>query len=378
MNDPAPESPDKKSHDWISWLERRMNLTEIFSFLTSFGAVYTSIDTKRPIRQVIHEVAEHPVSVYAHWPRMLGLVIAILFALEAITGLLLAFYYQPTPESAFESTRIIVRDLPFGWLIHQVHSWGAYLLVAAIVIRLLRLFWDGLYRAPREMMWLFALGLVWIACLSDFTGQLLPWDNSSYWAVVRGIEVIGSLPLIAPLFSFIIGGSYVEADVLTRFYVLHVMVFPSLLVLFLYFTFSTHRLVGLSATPGAGPVRTTTFKNHIYKAIMLTVLAFGVLISLAVLLPFPFLSQADPYATPAGTTPPWYLLAPYAVLERGLGPAWIKGLFLIVVTLGVALFPIFLGGETTGRMLKRARLVGGVLFFAWLALTVVGALLEKS
>jgi quinol-cytochrome oxidoreductase complex cytochrome b subunit len=367
-----------RSGGWLQWLERRVNLSEIFSFITSFGAVYTPIDSQRPIREVIHDVAKQPVSVYAHWPRVLGLVIAILFALQAITGILLAFYYQATPESAFESTRIVVRDVTFGWLIHQVHSWGAYLLVAALVIRLLRLFWDGLYRAPRELMWMSALGLVWIAWMSDFTGQLLPWDNSSYWTVVRGIEVIQALPGIAPVFSFIIGGSHVEADMLTRFYVMHVLVFPILFVLFLYFTFATIRRVGLSPSPGADAGRSTSFRTHIYTAIILTVLAFGILVTLAVLLPFPFLSQADPYATPAGTTPPWYLLAPYAVLERGLGPAWIKGLLLIGIGLGVALFPLFLRGEATVRNLRRARLVGGIVFLVWIALTAVGALLEKA
>jgi len=73
-------------------------------------------------------------------------LISLLFLLEVVTGTLLAFYYQPTAATAFGSTQTIVRDVPFGWFIHQLHAWGAWMLVAIVVVRLVRLFWDGLYQ----------------------------------------------------------------------------------------------------------------------------------------------------------------------------------------------------------------------------------------
>jgi quinol-cytochrome oxidoreductase complex cytochrome b subunit len=379
MSEPTPSEPQgKKSGGWIDWLERRINLSEIFSYITSFGAVLTPIDSSRPIRDVVKEVGTQPVSVYAHWPRVLGLIAVILFVLQAITGILLAFYYQATPEAAFESTRIIVRDLPFGWLIHQIHSWGAYLLVAVLLVRLLRLFWDGLYRSPRELMWWCALGLVSISYTADFTGRLLPWDNDSYWSVVRGLEVITALPGFAPVFNFIIGGSHVVGDVLTRFYVLHVLILPLVFVVFLYLTFATLRRVGMSPAPGSVAMGSTSFRNHLYTTLILTVLAFGVLVSLAVLVPFPFLSEADPYTTPVGMVPPWYLLAPFAVLELAPIPAWLSGLLLIAVSLFVILFPLWLKGEATAAGLKRARLIGSAVVLIWIVLIAVGAFMERA
>jgi ubiquinol-cytochrome c reductase cytochrome b subunit len=373
-----PADPAREPESgWIGWLERRLNLTEIFSFLAHFGFVFTPIDTTRPFREVAREVAAQPVPVYARWPRVLGILAVILFALEAVTGVLLACYYQPTPDAAFVSTRAIVRDLPLGWFLHQMHAWGAYLLIAVLSLRLVRLFWDGLYRAPREVLWLCGVAIAWVAVQADFTGRLLAWDTHSYWSVVRGLEVLGSQPVIGPALTFLVGGRVVNGDVLLRFYVLHVLVLPALFLALLYLTFATLRRVGLAPAPGPGPARVTTLGDHLNATLILAVLVFGALVSLAVLVPFPFLSQADPYATPAGARPPWYLLAPYALLQRMPGPAWLWGLVLTLVTLAVLLLPFWRRGGDAPAALRRARLVGGLALAAWLALTVLGALLDR-
>jgi quinol-cytochrome oxidoreductase complex cytochrome b subunit len=362
---------------WIGWLERRLNLTEIFSFLAHFGFVFTPVDTTRPFREAVREAAAQPVPVYARWPRVLGILAVILFALQAGTGVLLACYYQPTPEAAFTSTRTIVRDLPLGWFLHQMHAWGAYLLIAVLLLRLARLFWDGLYRAPREVLWLGGVALAWVAVQADFTGRLLAWDTHSYWSVVRGLEVLETQPVVGPALAFLIGGRVVSGDVLTRFYVLHVLVLPAVFLAFLYLTFATLRRVGLAPAPGPGPARTTTLADHLNATLVLAVLVFGVLVSLAVLAPFPFLAQADPYATPAGARPPWYLLAPYALLQRMPGPAWLWGLVLTFACLAVASLPFWQRGEGSARGPGRARLAGALVAAAWLALTVLGAFLDR-
>jgi quinol-cytochrome oxidoreductase complex cytochrome b subunit len=330
------------------------------------------------VRDVVREVASEPVPDYARGPRVLGLIAAILLGLEALTGVLLACWYRPTPESAFPSTLTIARDLPFGWFVHQMHAWGAYLLIAIVSLRLLRLFWDGLFRAPREVLWWSAVALAWVAVQSDFTGRLLPWDSHSYWSVVRGLEVVEAQPIVGPLLAFLVGGKVVNEDVLTRFYVLHLLVLPALFVVFFYATFATIRRVGLSAEQGPAPgAATTTYRDHLLSMMILSVGAFGVLVSLAVLLPLPFQSQADPYSTPPGVRPPWYLLAPYTLIERMPGPRWIPGLGLGAVSLLVLLIPLWLrGGERPGS-LRRVRLGGLLAFGAWIALAVLGAFLDR-
>jgi len=323
----------------------------------------------------VGKVGRHPVPRYAAWPRVLGLLAAIGFGIQVVTGVLLAYYYRPTPEAAFESTRTIVRDLPFGWFLHQIHAWGAYLLIAVVALRLLRLFWDALYRAPRELLWWSAVAMAWIILQSDFTGRLLTWDTRSYWSAVRGMEVVFALPVAGPLLAFLLGGRVVNEDVLIRFYVLHVMVLPLLFAAFIYLTFATIRRVGLSPEPAETTTGTTTYREHLYSMLILNVLLFGVLVTLAVLRPFRFLTVADPYTTPSGVRPPWYMLAPYALMQRAPGPEWIWSGMLLAVAIAVVLIPSWVKGG--GFVARRARWWGLGLLGLWVALSVLGVFVER-
>jgi len=362
----------------VGWLEERINVTEIFSFLTHFGFVYTPIDTTRPLGEVTAKIGEHRVPAFAAWPRVLGLLAAILIASQVVTGLLLAFYYRPTPDAAFESVRTIVRDVPMGWFIHQMHTWGAKLLIVVVVLRVLRLFWDALYRAPREVLWWCAIGLGWLVLQSEFTGRLLAWDAHGYWTTVRGMEVVFSLPIVGPMLAFLLGGRIVNEEVLIRFYVLHIMVLPLAIAVLIYLTFATLRRVGLSPEDDVGPGPTTTFRDHLFTMIIMSVLLFGVLVTLASLLPFRFETVADPYATPVGVQPPWYMLPAYAIQQWGPGPMWLKGGLLLIVSFGVFFLPLWAPAVNTPRERLRSRMLGGVGFLAWVALGIAGALLERS
>lgn len=373
---PAPENPLRP---WpgrvVDWLERRMALSELFSFVTHFGFIWTRIDPNRPVREVVREAANVPVERYAMWPRAFGLFVAVLFLLELVTGTLLALHYQPASEAAYGSARSIVRDVPFGWLLHQLHAWGAWMLVLVAIVRLLRLFWDGLYRAPRELLWLSAVALVILALKMDFTGRLLTWDTVSYWSVTRGLDVLVALPLLGPLLQFLMGGHVVNDGVLTRFYVFHVVILPFWFAAAIYLTFATLRRVGLSPVEGSAPA-TTTIREHAVTMVSLLLVVFAVLVTLVVLVPFPFRGPADPYVTPEGVRPPWYLLAPHALMI-GLGlPAWIPGLLVLAAGIGLALLPLWLARHPDRFPERRVRLAGIVVLALWVALTVLGFWME--
>ncbi len=360
---------------WLDWLEQRLKLTELFSLLSHFGLVYTPIDTERPLRETLRVIARTPVVSYARWPHVLGLLTALVFGLEAASGVLLAFYYHPTATEAFTSTRSIVRDVPLGWLVHQVHAWGAWLLVGIVLLRAARLFWDGLYHAPREVLWFCAVALAFLVLQLDFTGLLLPWDVQSYWAAVRGLEVVWAVPIVGPLLSFFVGGRTMSEDVLNRFYVLHIVVLPMLYLAFVYLTFATMRRVGLSRAGAAAPPL-TTFRRHAFDLLILTLVLFAGLVTLATLLPFHFHGAADPYTTPKGTRPPWYLLAPHVLFQLPI-PKWIPGLPVLAITLALPFLPALIPasrGRLDDQRLRRAGLVAAGL---WLLLTVAGVFVDR-
>ncbi|HVP13921.1 MAG TPA: cytochrome b N-terminal domain-containing protein [Terriglobales bacterium] len=373
MNATGPQENPARAN-WVDWLERRLNLSEIFSFLTHFGLVYTPVDTTKPVREVLRDVGERRVPRLAQGSRVLGLFAVILFGLQVVTGVLLAYYYRPTPAAAFESTRTIVRDLPAGWFIHQMHVWGSWLLVIVIVLRLLRLFWDGLYRAPREILWWCAVATTWLVIQLDFTGRLLVWDSQTYWSTVRGLELVFAIPIVGPVLAFLLGGRVMSEDVLTRFYVLHVMVLPLFYAGFLYLTFATLRRIGVSGETRE-PERTIRYRDHVYSMTMLTILLFAVLVTLATLAPFHFHGPADPYATPGEVRPPWYMLASYALLQHFPLPA-LSGLVLFAAAIAVLLLPLWLRDETPAAR-ARTRIVGAAVLVVWIALSVLGALLGR-
>ena len=128
-----------------------------------------------------------------------GGIAFVLFIILAVTGILLAVYYQPTPDTAYQSVLNISTHVQFGWWIRSIHRWSAGGMVLLVFIHTLRVFFTGAYKAPRELNWLTGVLLLLITLGFGFTGYLLPWDQKAYWATKVGTDIAGSVPVIGPL-----------------------------------------------------------------------------------------------------------------------------------------------------------------------------------
>jgi quinol-cytochrome oxidoreductase complex cytochrome b subunit len=370
----------------LDWLETRFNLTEMFSVLTGFGLFPSELDTRRPLGEAVDEALGRPLSSYARWPRVLGLLSFILFLFVGLTGILLAFYYQPTASEAFSSVTTIVRDVNFGWFVHQTHRWGALVLLGILLVRLWRFFFQGLYKSPREAIWIVAVLTFLAATHADLTGRLLVWDSRGYWTTVRAVEILFTLPGLGPLFAALIGGTEIDSLVLTRFYVLHALVLPALLLIFFYLHFSSVRRVGLSpagrqGNSGQAGAGRSSYRVYLYNLLILTVFILGGLVTLATLLPERFGVQADPLNTLAGVRPPWYLLAAHGLVESlpQIVPRSLRGLAIEATLLACILLPFI--DRSKGRTLRERRWAltfGFAVLLLWVAFTVVGYRLEAG
>jgi len=360
-----------------SWLEARLNLTEIASFLSVFGLLPAELDTRKPLRQALDEALSRPLPSYARWPRIMGILSFILFVVLAVSGMMLAFYYQPTASEAYGSVTSIARDVTAGTLVNQMHRWAATLLLLILAARIIRFFFGGMYGRSREVIWMLAMVTFVVATFADLTGRLLPWDARGYWTTVRAREVTDALPIIGPLFSFLVGGAGLDSLVLTRFYILHIIALPILLLVLFYLHFSSVRRVGLSADAAAPGSR--SLRVALYDLLLIVVFLIGALATLAILLPHPFDVAADPFATPPGSRPPWYLLAPHALLESfpPLVPRYLRGLFLEALFAAVLLLPFIDRGavERQGRR-PAAIALGALALLLWAALIWKGWHLE--
>ena len=360
----------------LAWIETRVNLTEIVSFLSVFGLLPTELDSRKPLREALREALHQPLPSYARWPRVLGILAFILFLFLAVTGMMQVFYYQPTADLAYSSVTLIARDVTFGTLMHQVHHWAGVLFLVILGARVIRFFFGGLYGRGREVVWMVAVLTFVAATISDMTGRLLPWDAPGYWTTIRAREVTDALPILGPITSFLVGGSGLDSLVLTRYYVLHIVVFPLLLLALFYLHFSSVRRVGMSRVDSAPASR--SLRVAMYDLTLLVIFMIGGLITLAVLAPHPFGQVADPFSTPPDARPPWYLLAPHALMQAfpAFVPKFIRGLVPEVILAAVLFLP-FLDRETDpAARRRRFRLLGIVALLAWVALTLAGWYLE--
>jgi menaquinol-cytochrome c reductase cytochrome b subunit len=162
-----------------------------------------------------------------NWFQTLGSATLTAFLVQAITGVVLAMYYKPDPNSAYESIRHITNDVTLGWLVRGMHRWGASLFIILMFFHMARVFLFGAYKYPRELNWIIGVLLLVLGMLEGFTGYLLPWDQTAYWATVVGINLNGTGPIVGPFLASVLrGGSEIGGDTLARFYSIHMLIIP--------------------------------------------------------------------------------------------------------------------------------------------------------
>lgn len=349
----------------IHWLEKRLNLTEIFSFVSTFGLAYGEIDTQRPVEDAVEDAFTRPHPVYVRWPYILGILAFLLFLFQVVTGSFLAFYYQPTTESAYESVLVIMRDTSLGWYFHQMHHWGSHILVGLLILRLCRFFLHGAYKKPRELLWVFAVLLFLLSMHGALTGSLLPWDQNAYWSVTLALEALGEVPILGPLYGALAGGIEIHNFTITRFYVLHVLAIPLATFVLFYLQFATIRRIGLStvAEGRPSPMR-PLFPDHILNLVTVVLLLFGCILALAVFAPAVFHAEADPFTSPVGAMPPWYIAPGYALGD--LLPRQVAGIVILIFSvLGFAVPFLDRSGD---RRLSRKPVILSIFLLGWLLL----------
>lgn len=356
----------------LGWLERRLNLSEIFSFITTYGLAYGEIDPRKPLEEAVEDAFKKPLPVYAQWPYVLGIIAFVLFLFQFVTGMLLAFYYQPTPEAAYESVMLIIRDTALGWYIHQMHYWGSHILLALLFFRLVRLYVHGAYKAPRELVWIFGVALLLFAAYAALTGNLLPWDQRAYWSTTRSLELIAELPLVGSLFGLFVGQLEVQGNTLTRFYVLHAMIIPFSMLILFYLHFATVRRIGLSRlAEGRSLEPRPLFPDHLLNLLTILFLLFGAILTLGMLAPATVQDRATAFVTPLGIHPPWYFLPAYGLAE--LLPSPLSGIVLMLALLLMLVVPIIdRTGVRPARKRPLALLVFAIVFVALFALGYYG------
>jgi len=323
----------------------------------------------------------HPVRVHRwtlRWRTTWGLGVAAgaAFFLTLVTGVLLMVYYKPYPAVAYDSIKDIHFIVPTGRFIRNIHRWAANFMVVAVFAHMARVFYTASYRSPREFNWLVGLVLLILTIGLAFTGYLLPWDQLAYWAITIGSNIaqsprevtdaLGITQWFDPgglMRKLLLGADTVGADALIRFYVLHVIVLPLLLVGFLGVHFwrirkdgglarpedvdkrlapaedflpvftdqprKTYHLVALvrGRTPqvNAGPENTVPSVPHLFHGeLAVFMITTFVCVALSLFIDAPLKELADPTRPENPAKAPWYFLGiqelvSYSAFMGGVG-----------------------------------------------------------
>ncbi len=157
----------------------------------------------------------------------LGVIAFVLFVLLVVTGIYLMLYYHPSVPQAYRDMKDLGFVVANGRFIRNFHRWAAHGMVAVVFLHLLRVFFAGAYRPPKQFNWVIGVVLFLLTLLLSYTGYLLPWDQLALWGISVGTNMLGYAPLLGKKLRFLLlGGNIVGENALLRFYVLHVLILP--------------------------------------------------------------------------------------------------------------------------------------------------------
>ncbi|HEU4335120.1 MAG TPA: cytochrome bc complex cytochrome b subunit [Candidatus Eisenbacteria bacterium] len=317
-----------------------------------------------------------------------GGVALFLFVVQVVTGILLLMYYQPGEKTAFESVRFIVTKVKFGWLIRSIHSWAANLFILAIFIHMFSVFFTRAFRRPRELTWYSGFVLLGLAMGLGFSGYLLPWNTLAYFATKVGTTIVAVVPFIGePIMQFLREGKDVTTATLTRFYGLHVAIFPAIftailgLHMLLVQTQGMHEPESWKTLPPERRKSMPFFPNFILRDLLLWLIVLNLLAILAVLFPWELGEKADPFApAPEGIKPEWYFLFMYQALKyfpAKMGP--MDGEVVGILLFGVAgllwfLVPWWDAKTPKGSRNRTLNYVGIVVLLFMIVMTAIGVM----
>jgi ubiquinol-cytochrome c reductase cytochrome b subunit len=295
-----------------------------------------------------------------------GSLALLVLVIQIVTGIFLVMHYKPDANLAFASVEYIMRDVPWGWLVRYMHSTGASAFFIVVYLHMTKALLYGSYRKPRELLWLFGVGIFLCLMAEAFFGYLLPWGQMSYWGAQVIVNLFGAIPFIGPDLSLWIRGDYVVSDAtLNRFFSFHVIAIPLVLIgLVVGHIVALHEVgsnnpdgVEIKKNKDANGVPLDGIPFHPYYTVhdILAASIFLIVFSAVVFfgpemggyfLEYNNFIPADPLKTPPHIAPVWYFTPFYSILRATTSQ------FMYALEIGVIAY--------VALVLMKTRLSGGI------------------
>ena len=275
------------------------------------------LDSRTGFRALLKHLLDEPIPSGVGWWFVTGSILLFLLAVQLLTGVALAFFYSPSPDTAYESVRFIMERVTFGRLLRGLHFFGASFIVIAAIVHMLRVVAFGSYKKPREVNWMVGVLLLLIILGFALTGYLLPWDQKAYWATTVTINIAGSVPLVGGFLSGLLkGGTALGALTLMRWYAAHVFLLPACLIVFTIAHIYLMRRHGISGPVKAAPGPPTPFyPYHAIKDTAAVAVVFALLLTVAVVFNAPLDAVANPTDAAYVPRPERYFMSLFELLK---------------------------------------------------------------
>jgi ubiquinol-cytochrome c reductase cytochrome b subunit len=308
----------------------------------------------------------------------LGSALLIVFSIQAVSGIIQLFYYVPSVDHAYDSVSYLRTEVPFGWLIHNVHYWGASIMVVLIALHMIRVYIWGAYKT--QLTWLIGVALVITVMALTQTGAPMLWDQKGFWAGEVSTSIPGTFPIVGEIVKRIArGGESMGQLTLSRFFVLHVAILVPALVALIAMHIAAFRTSGVAGPWDEGKRKTKGpfWPDQMFKDTIVATTVVFILLSLCVFFPPPFSGPADPSNTTYLPKPEWNFLFLYQALkyfEGPLEPVGAAGVPGVLVTL-LVLLPFIDRNPQRNPYLRPVAMISLAVYAGLLiALTVIGYL----
>ncbi len=326
------------------------------------------IEHRTGLETAIRDFLYEDIPDSSGWHQVIGSMALFSFLVQAVTGILLAFNYAPTPGEAYNSLKYIVTELTAGSLIRGLHHWGASMMIVIVVAHMIQVFIYGAYKKPREATWMLGVILLLITMTFGLTGYLLPWDNRAYWGTVVTTQIMSQAPLAGTYLTRLLGATSGVGNVtFARFYAMHVLVLPPLTMLLIAIHVYLVRKHGVAPAVGDDRPRKKFFPEQVFKDTVAIFLGFMLLFIMAIVVKVPLERLADPTDTSYIPRPEWYFLFLFQTLKFMPGSMEVVGSVVLPGLATLALFCApFLDRGPMVRLGKRT------FAFAFVALAAIG------
>lgn len=315
------------------------------------------IDYRFPLTAMYNDhMAKYPAPKNLNFWYFFGSLAMLVLVNQIITGIWLTMNYNPSAEGAFASVEYIMRDVEYGWLLRYMHSTGASAFFIVVYMHMFRGMIYGSYQKPRELLWIFGMLIFLVLMAEAFMGYLLPWGQMSFWGAQVIISLFGAIPVIGDDLTLWIRGDYViSGATLNRFFALHVIALPLVLVLLVAMHILALHEVGSNNPDGIDikkhkdengwPLDAVAF--HPYFTVKDMIGVAGFLFFFCAIIFFkpdmwgyflekPNFEVANGLKTPEHIAPVWYFTPFYAILRA------VPDKLLGVIMMGLSIVVLFL------------------------------------